>query len=509
MKHKPAVKPLIMGFFVFLVVGIGAAVFGAVRYRQGNGLCRGCNVVIIDIDGLRSDALRCFSEGDTITPNLCALVRQSTYFTKAFSQAPWTAPSEYSMITSLYPNRSLVGWSQDMLNPSVLTMAQHFQNHAYQTAYASYIRDYNTFSEDSHGHPGYDFTSYNADALSAWPAIMGRLNAARRPYFFHGYISTMHMPYLLLPGETPLYPLKSPKGLPNTYPEFVPIWEQYVRRHATEIFSETAVRENAGMFRRQDTGEIIAYFKHLEQIGDTERLPNPFWTRRDAYLQYIRTHNPDDASYLKMMYESKVFALDAQMKPLTDYLLRADIASKTVIVLTSSHGEAFGEHAVFGHYNVPYNEAYHVPLAIRIPGFLGSRNTAVTENLDLFPTLSDITLGSVPEEVQGKSLRLSLKDSSARAADYAISMNNGYFYTIQDASYKLTVDSVARRVALYDLQLDPGEYADIVHRKPETARHYFGLLNSRTVLDLNGYQPFDGFKYAPGTREKLIERGYF
>jgi len=388
-------------------------------------------------------------------------------------------------------------------------MAQYFQNHRYQTAYAGYVRDYNTFSEDSHGHPGYDFTSYNADVQSEWPAIISKLEQSRRPYFFHGYISAMHLPYLLLPGETPLRSLKSPKGLPNTYPEFVPIWEQYVRRHATEIFSETAVRENANMFRRQDPGEIIAYFKFLERNRDVERLPNPFWTKRDAYLQYINLHSPDDALYLTMMYESKVFALDAKMKPLTEYLLRPDIASRTVIVLTSSHGEAFGEHAMFGHYNGVYNEAYHVPLAIRIPGYAGNVISAVTENLDLFPTLSDITLGVVPTGIQGNSLRLSLEDSSARVADYAISMNNGYFYAIQDPSYKLTVDSRARRVALYDLKRDPGEFTDIIMRKPDIARYYFGILNSRIDLDLNGYQPFDGFKYAPGTREKLIERGYF
>ncbi len=64
------------------------------------------NILLLIIDGFRAD--RCFGEKKTsITPNLDKILKEGTYFTENITAAPFTIPSMSSIITSLYPFRSV------------------------------------------------------------------------------------------------------------------------------------------------------------------------------------------------------------------------------------------------------------------------------------------------------------------------------------------------------------------------------------------------------------------
>ncbi|MEA2063697.1 MAG: sulfatase-like hydrolase/transferase, partial [Gemmatimonadota bacterium] len=61
------------------------------------------NVLLLTVDSFRPDRLGCYGYERAHTPNIDRLAGEGVLFTRAFSTAPWTNPSNVSMLTGLYP----------------------------------------------------------------------------------------------------------------------------------------------------------------------------------------------------------------------------------------------------------------------------------------------------------------------------------------------------------------------------------------------------------------------
>ena len=96
---------------------------------------RRLNVVLVTIDTLRADRLRCYGYSKTETPNLDNLARKGVLFENAVTHTPLTAPSHASMFTGQYPTvhkvRDTGGF---VLQPSNATLAAILQRHGWDTA---------------------------------------------------------------------------------------------------------------------------------------------------------------------------------------------------------------------------------------------------------------------------------------------------------------------------------------------------------------------------------------
>jgi arylsulfatase A-like enzyme len=66
-------------------------------------------------------------------------------------------------------------------------------------------------------------------------------------------------------------------------------------------------------------------------------------------------------------YEGEIAYLDHQLGVLFDELRKRDLLTKTLVIITSDHGEQFGEHGLFGHTNSLYRPLLHIPLVIVNP----------------------------------------------------------------------------------------------------------------------------------------------
>ena len=66
-------------------------------------------------------------------------------------------------------------------------------------------------------------------------------------------------------------------------------------------------------------------------------------------------------------YDSAIAYLDEQLGELFNRLNENSLYDNTLIIIVSDHGEAFGEHGLYGHQNSLYRETLHVPLFIRYP----------------------------------------------------------------------------------------------------------------------------------------------
>jgi len=94
----------------------------------------------------------------------------------------------------------------------------------------------------------------------------------------------------------------------------------------------------------------------------------PLW--RDPYKMTMglidKDITPDqaDLKYIKARYDAAIFNMDKAFGTLISSLKKKGLYERSIIILTSDHGEAFGEKELFGHGRTPYNGLNRVPLII-------------------------------------------------------------------------------------------------------------------------------------------------
>jgi arylsulfatase A-like enzyme len=109
-------------------------------------------------------------------------------------------------------------------------------------------------------------------------------------------------------------------------------------------------------------------------------------------------------------YDRCIREVDAHLGGFLEALDLLDLSDRTIVVLLSDHGEAFGEHVVIGHGFSPHQEAIRVPLVFRGPGIAaGHRVSTPVSLVDVMPTILELLGLPVPTEVQGRSLREALE----------------------------------------------------------------------------------------------------
>jgi iduronate 2-sulfatase len=164
-------------------------------------------------------------------------------------------------------------------------------------------------------------------------------------------------------------------------------------------------------------------------------------------------------------YDSGIAYLDAEIGKVLDRLRASGIYENTFIIVTSDHGEAFGEHNLIGHtVTSVFQDGAHIPLLVKFPGqHEGQRSSALVSQVDLLPTVLDIAGYPAPAGLQGRSLRSPRAGSDfvfseAHAIgehDRSIRMR-GVRRAAFTASAKLIMWS-SGPPEFYNLTIDPGE----------------------------------------------------
>jgi arylsulfatase A-like enzyme len=114
-------------------------------------------------------------------------------------------------------------------------------------------------------------------------------------------------------------------------------------------------------------------------------------------------------------YDREIRAVDDELRALFATLEGAGLANSTVAVILSDHGEEFAEHGGFQHGGAVYDESLRVPLLFWGPGRIPAarRHGAPVSLIDVAPTLLDLAGLSVPEGLDGISLKPLLVDGAS------------------------------------------------------------------------------------------------
>lgn len=107
---------------------------------------------------------------------------------------------------------------------------------------------------------------------------------------------------------------------------------------------------------------------------------------------------------LRALYLGLAAEVDHHIGRVIDWLKSSGQWDDTILVLTADHGEMLGDFGLWGK-GTFHDAAFHVPLMIRVPGQAPRRIEAMTESIDVAPTLLDLIGADIPDSMNGYSLR--------------------------------------------------------------------------------------------------------
>jgi arylsulfatase A-like enzyme len=180
---------------------------------------------------------------------------------------------------------------------------------------------------------------------------------------------------------------------------------------------------------------------------------------------------PADLAQLVGLYDGNVLVADDAVGQVVAALRAAGRFERSLLVVTSDHGEAFMEHGVQGHNTTLYDEMLHVPLLVRLPG--SERPPAadldrLASSLDIVPTVLGALGLPVPPEVDGMDLLGPAPDPRRpRILFHRTSAPKGAAYAVRAGRFKAIARPAQARQELYDLERDPGETEDLAFARPD------------------------------------------
>jgi arylsulfatase A-like enzyme len=178
-------------------------------------------------------------------------------------------------------------------------------------------------------------------------------------------------------------------------------------------------------------------------------------------------------------YYAMVSEVDYHVGRMLAQLDELGVAEDTIVVFVADHGDWLGDQLRHGKGYPAPDPVSRVPLLVRWPGGLrqpGRSPAGIVEAVDVLPTLLECAGVPVPPIVQGRSLLPALQSAEFAGRDSALTEAAGW-KALRTDRYRYVCESDGAE-HLWDLESDPGEYADVA----ADARHAAALADMRHRL---------------------------
>lgn len=387
------------------------------------------NIVLISLDTVRPDHLGCYGYQKNTSPAIDLLAADSVLFENAYSTTSWTLPGHVSLLTSLNCLNHQVYFPLQKMNPDMVTLADILRN---QQLYCAAFTGGGYLSETYGFSKGFD--SYQEIKLHGNQAI--RFDEAER-----------------------LAQLASQWLEENRDKNFFLFLHTY-QPHDPYANLSSSGKEFLNEGAPWDQIKMETLFKGKGRF--------------DTHISENEHQN------IVALYDGEIKYTDVFfVQPILDKLKELDLYEKSLIILTSDHGEEFFDHEAWLHDHSVYEEGIKIPLIIKFPDEerKGSRIENIVRITDILPTILDQMKIKTDQPFDGLSLfpllkgkekkqRTFVADLALREFDMApsvISINKDNFKIILNK--KISSPYVKRtirnfegsQIELYDLENDPGE----------------------------------------------------
>lgn len=347
------------GLFVF--IGVGERTWrGLGERRQVAALAEvdrsAPNVILIVLDTVRASSMSLYGAESPTTPFLSKLAGESTVYARAFAPSSWTLPSHVSLFTGIRPARFNATFESRLPPHSNLSLAERFVQRGYVTG---------AFTAN------FFYASYESGLMNGFI----RLDDYERTL----EEATWHANLTQLPLAWDLRQARSVQRLWAAFREpdlRVPPKPRHDPRRAEHVIDAFLTWRGA----RPEGRPYFAFLNLFDAHGEVEP-PMPF------ARQFVRGKDGD------RHYLGSIAYMDSQLERLVAALRASGEFDRTVFVITSDHGQQFGEHSLRQHGNSLYAQLLRVPLLIRHPSTLpaGLRVDVPVSLTDVPRTVSVLT----------------------------------------------------------------------------------------------------------------------
>lgn len=394
-------------------------------------------VILVTLDTLRADHLGCYGYDRPTSPNLDALAEGATLFTRAVSSGAWTAPSHASLFTGLDPyEHGTVSILVDRpllrnvfpLHPRHVTLAEALRANGFATA--AFVANGGFLSTWLKLDQGFDTYRVKREPAAKKNRAISRWLAAhrQRPFFLFVNFMDTHRPY-------------NTKPRPGFLDPPAPTYK-----------------------------ELAISFFHRVMAGE-----GPI---------------PEDVRKLVIdQYDTAIAHVDEAVGELVAELRRLGLYDDVLLVVTSDHGEFFGEHGLAEHSKDVYQPVLRVPLLVKYAGQTrGERRDEIVSSVHVAHLVATGLASPVRERLLERFPRAPGDDPVlaenyyARTADLLDPRWGHRFRRVRravfDGKWKLLHSSDSAH-ELYDLESDPGETRNLADSEPEVVKRLSAYLEER------------------------------
>jgi len=383
--------------------------------------------VVFLLDTVRADRISSYGYERATTPAIDALAREGVLFRQVVSYSSWTLPSVVGMLSGAYPSLAL-----DDRHQMKWSLVEAIEKAGYHTA---------AFTEGG-------FVSRH------WGMDRG----------FQHYVEEPHTKDSTNEIEETFRKARSWLAANKDSPFFLLI-------HTYEAHMPYTNRDFA---QGLDPGRVGPSYEleFLEKVRSGE---------------IVLTSGERD--YIRALYDGDILSTDRHVGEFVKLLEELGLAERTVVVVTSDHGEEMGDQFelfIGGHGHSMRDNLLLVPLVIRDPTrtFPEGRIDVQVRLIDVIPTVADLLGAEIDAPIVGSSLvpiltgeekahRIAMSGEN-RLGDPRISIRNGRYKYISKTAVAAGSDRPAGPAVpptqLYDLLNDPGETLNLVRKKPRIAR---------------------------------------
>ena len=439
-------------------VGAVASLLSGTGSGNATEPAQGPSVLLVTIDTLRADHLAIHG-GSAVTPTIDALAKEGVVFEDAVAQSIFTGPSHISILSGLLPAQHGVTENMRQVGRAVPTLAETLSGLGYDTGafvsgapvtqagcgllerFDGYDDDFNELraipraafgvtlgraSKHLLAGLGFSFEEYWRKAPEVTDAALDWIAERERPYFAWVHYYDPHLPYT--PPER-LWPERTASYDGPDYPNWY----------------------------------------HLSPTDRTELIGN------DRAVEHLAD-----------LYDAEIALVDENLARLVESAREAAGEGGLWIVVTSDHGESFGEHGVW-YTRELYDASLSVPLVLVPPGGLAQSRRAPEQVrlIDVAPTLLEALGHAGAFETEGVSLLSALEGPLTEPPGVSVSTlvptssepfrrpmfairRDGWKAILRLASWantELRWDEEERE--LYDLTTDPGETRNLAEERAD------------------------------------------
>jgi arylsulfatase A-like enzyme len=416
---------------------------------------------LISIDTLRADHLGCYGYSRITSPRIDAFRKDAVLFENAVAQAPSTLPAHASMFTSLLPSHHGGSVANSTgVDPAAPTLTEILKRNGFDTA---------SFNGGIQLDPLYGLDRGFDVYVSSRPSVASAevlVDAVDR--FDHQVSEAIRW-------------IEQRKG--RSFFLFLHTYEVHHPYSPDPALLEELEPSYQGPLPNEVSVELL------------KRINEGTLTIADADLEHVVA-----------AYDAEIRSADRAFGKLVGFLRDRRLYEDSLIVVTSDHGEEFGERGRVGwHGHSLHDELLRVPLLVKLPGGReGGRSvSAQARGIDLAPTILQELSIPIPESFEGASL-LPAIGGGAPLPEHAVSEKD-VVLPDREASIR-TLDWKWTRGRLYHLPSDPLESNDVA---PANASE--GVTLSRKLQDLLGARPRPApHRVAPDEEllKKLRSLGY-